>query len=191
MRMTIRVLAATALLALPAMLPAQSSIGIKGGLTFATLSNKSPDWDTRSGFAAGLAFDLRSGPVGIQPEILYVQKGVSFDGSPTEGGPKLDYLEIPVLLKFTVPTEGIQPFIYGGPSFGLRLSCKVAEITCDDDEVKSTDFGAALGAGIRVGGDKGLTIEGRYTWGMRDLGDFNSGVDSKTRTFMVLLGFSL
>ena len=175
----------------PMAVSAQSSIGIKAGLSYATLSNKSPDFDARTGLAAGIAFDLRSGLIGIQPEVLYVQKGVTATGTPSGTAPKLDYVDVPVLLKLTLGTPGIQPMIYAGPSAGFRLSCKVLEATCPSGTVKSTDWGAVLGGGVRIGGNKGITLEGRYTWGLKDIHDVSAGVDQKTRTFLALAGFSL
>jgi hypothetical protein len=174
----------------PAVVSAQTSIGIKGGLSYATLSDKSPDFDSRTGFAAGIAVDMRSGLIGIQPEILYVQKGVTATGMPSGSSPKLDYLEVPVLLKLTLGTPGIQPMVYAGPSAGFRLSCKVAEVTCNSGTIKSTDWSAVLGGGVRIGGNKGLTLEGRYSWGLKDIHDVSAGVDQKTRTFLALAGFS-
>ncbi|MEP6591542.1 MAG: porin family protein [Gemmatimonadota bacterium] len=191
MRVLLRTLLAC-LVAVPvAAASAQTTIGLKGGLSFATLSNKHPDWDTRTGFAAGIALDMRAGPIGIQPELLYVQKGVKGDGSPSSDAPKLDYAEVPVLLKVTIPLPALQPFVYAGPSIGFRLSCKLGEVDCGSGVIKSTDFGAALGGGIRLGGNKGLTLEGRYMWGLKDVHNLTSGVESRTRTFLVLAGVSL
>ena len=191
MRYFLRTLLVLGLLAPLRSASAQTSIGLKGGLSFATLSNKHPDWKSRTGFAAGIAFDMRAGPIGLQPELLYVQKGVTSDGTPTSDAPRLDYAEIPVLIKVTIPIPGVQPFVYAGPSIGFRLNCKVAEVTCPSGLVKSTDFGAALGGGIRLGGNKGLTLEGRYTWGLKDIHDVKAGVETRTRTFLLLAGVSL
>ena len=87
-------------------MPAQASLGIKAGLSFATLSNNKPDWKNRTGFAAGIALDLRGGLIGLQPEALYVQKGVEFDGTPSASSdaPRLTYIDVPILLKITIPT---------------------------------------------------------------------------------------
>jgi hypothetical protein len=175
----------------PVAVNAQTTLGIKGGLSYATLSNKAPDFETRTGFAAGIALDMRAGLIGLQPELLYVQKGVTANGSPSGSSPKLDYAEVPVLVKLTLGTPGVQPMIYAGPSVGFRLNCKVLEANCPSGTVKSTDWGAVLGGGLRFGGKKGLTIEGRYTWGLKDIHDVGSGVDQKTRTFLALVGFSL
>ena len=57
---------------------AQFSLGLKAGASFATLSSKAPDWKSRTGFAGGLAFDFRAKVIGLEPEVLYVQKGVDF-----------------------------------------------------------------------------------------------------------------
>lgn len=175
----------------PIAVPAQTSFGLKGGLSYATLSDKSPDFGNRTGLAAGVAVDVRAGLIGIQPELLYVQKGVTATGSPSGSSPKLDYAEVPVLLKVTLGTPGIQPMIYAGPSVGFRLNCKVLEVNCASGTIKSTDWTAVLGGGVRIGGNKGLTLEGRYSWGLKDIHDVSAGVDQKTRTFLALVGFSL
>jgi len=185
-------IAGVLILALPAALHAQFALGIKGGLSYATLSNKAPDWKNRTGFAAGVAFDFRAKVIGIQPEVLYVQKGVEFDGTPSgsDDAPQLSYVEVPILVKVTIPTPSLQPMFYAGPSMMFRLSCSVAEIDCKN-LVASTDYGAVLGAGLRFGGDHGLTLEGRYTWGLKDINDPGAGVKQQTRTFLLLAGFSL
>ncbi len=166
------------------------TFGLKAGLSFATLSNASPDWKTRTGFAGGVALGLMPGPVSLQPEVLYVQKGVAANGAPSNTAPRLAYLDVPVLLKVQLPTPGIAPFADAGPVVSFRLSCTAGDADCRDT-FKSTDWGVALGGGVRLGGATGLTIEGRYTWGLNDVHDISSGVASKTRTFLVLAGISM
>ncbi len=184
-----RALVAPAALALASRLPAQA-FGLKAGLSFATLSNARPDWKTRTGFAAGIALGLGPGPVSLQPEALYVQKGVAPNGAPSNSAPKLAYLDVPVLLKLQVPTPGISPFAVAGPVVSFRLSCTAGDADCNST-FKSTDWGVALGGGLRLGGPTGLTIEGRYTWGLTDIHDVSAGVSSRTRTFLLLAGVSM
>ena len=43
---------------------------------------------------------------------------------------------------------------------------------------------------LRFGGNHGLTVEGRYTWGLADIKDLSAGVKQQTRTFLVLAGVS-
>src|SRR5579864_2571426 len=98
----------------PAAAQAQFSLGLKAGASFATLSNKAPDWKSRTGFAGGLAFDFRAKVIGLQPEVLYVQKGVDFDGTPSASSdaPHISYIDVPVLVKVTIPTPAIEPMFY-------------------------------------------------------------------------------
>lgn len=187
--MRTRALFTAALLATPLALPAQISLTVKGGASFATLSNKQPDFESRTGFAAGIGLDMGFGMFRLAPELLYVQKGVNGDGSPSSTAVKLDYAEIPILLKVSLPIPGVQPFVYAGPSIALRLSCKTDDVDCPSDTIKNRDYGAVLGAGIKLGGK--LSVEGRYIWGLSDVNTLTSGVDSKTRTFLVLVGYSL
>jgi hypothetical protein len=42
--------------------------------------------------------------------------------------------------------------------------------------------------GFRLGLVLPLQLEGRYTWGLRDVGDVASGLDQRTRTFMLMVG---
>jgi hypothetical protein len=176
----------------PGTMVAQASLGIKGGLSFATLTNKLPDWKSRTGFAVGMALDLRSGMIGLQPEVLYVQKGVALDGTPSSSttAPRLGYIDVPVLLKVTIAAPAIQPMFYAGPSVNFRLSCSFNGVDCKD-ATASTDYGVVLGGGVRLGGNHGLTLEGRYTWGLKDVHDPGAGVKNETRTFLVLAGISL
>ena len=173
----------------PAVGHAQASFGVKGGLSFATLSNKAPDWKSRTGFAAGLVLDPGSSLIGIQPEVLYVQKGVEFDGSPSASSdaPQLSYIEVPVLVKITLPGPGVHLMAYAGPSMSFRLACSYDGVDCKD-AVKSVDYGAVLGGGLRFGGTHGLTVEGRYIWGLNDVKNLSAGVNQQTRTFLVLAG---
>ena len=186
-----RIVLATLVVATPAVSSAQS-IDLKAGASFATLSNKLPDWKSRTGFAAGLGFDLGSGLIGLQPEVLYVQKGVAFDGTPSgsSDAPRLGYIDVPVLLKITLRTPAIQPMFYAGPSVNFRLSCSFNGADCKD-ATNSTDYGVVLGAGVRLGGSHGFTLEGRYTWGLKDVNDPGAGVKNETRTFLMLAGISL
>ena len=176
----------------PAIASAQLALGIKAGASFATLQNKLPDWDSRTGFAAGVAFEFGAGAIGLQPEALYVQKGVNFNGSPSASShvPRLSYVEVPILLKLMVPEGPVRPMAYAGPSISFRTSCSFDGFDCTSYTSK-TDYGVVLGAGLRFGGDQGFTLEGRYEWGLKDVNDPGAGVEQRTRTFLLLAGISL
>lgn len=172
-------LAACSLLAAPV----HAQLGLKAGASFATRSDSRPDLNNRTGFAAGLSLPLPLGPIfALQPEALYVEKG--WEGFTNQ---KLTYLEVPLFLRANIPVPGISPFGLAGASASFRLSCKTNDVDCPSG-ARKTDYGVALGAGVRLGGLSGLTLEGRYTWGLRNVSDVTTGLDSKTRSFLALVG---
>ena len=60
----------------------------------------------------------------------------------------------------------------------------------DTSPRKSTDYAAVIGAGLRLGRGTGITVEGRYVYGLQDLklSTLTSGDSYKHRTFMLLVG---
>ena len=109
---------------------------------------------------------------------------------------KLDYLEIPVLVKYMIPTEGkISPCFFAGPAVGMLMSAKYGDEDVKDF-TKSIDFGVAFGAGVDVAmGEKGkLTFDARYTLGLANIVD-EEGVDDKVKnaniSFMVGYSFPI
>ena len=99
------------------------------------------DAEMQLGFAVGGFVTYSINEIfAIQPELLYTMKGAKgtceWDGLCEEWKDKLTYLEIPVLAKFTIPTEGkIAPNLFIGPALGILLSAKYEwEIDGESDE---------------------------------------------------------
>jgi len=171
--------------------------GVKVGMSLANLSGDDIDGtSSKIGLAAGGFAGFGIGPLTIQPEVLYVQKGAQGEDN-SDVKLKLDYLEIPVLFKgyFMGPQAKVRPCIYAGPAVGILLSAKYDDGSDADavdvkDGYKSTDFGVAMGAGIDI---QGFTLDVRYTLGLTklpDTGDSDVDVDEKNGAFMVLVGYS-
>lgn len=180
-----RVAGLTALLALvsaTAEAQAPIRIGIKGGLSFATYDNAAPNLDSKTGFTAGASLPIRVASIfDIQPEALFVQKGTE--------GQNVRFFEVPLFLRLNIPVAAVRPFALAGPSVGFRLSCDFGGVSdCDALGIEKRDYGVALGGGIRLGSRMGFTLEGRYTWGLKDINNLTAGVDVKTRTFLLLAG---
>jgi len=193
-------LAATAFAALAAAPAAAQSawggeVGIKGGLSFGNISNKGVlpgSLKTRTGIAGGLYFGYSAPVVGIGFEALYAQRGLRSDESISVAETKLDYIDIPAYLKINIPTSGIRPFIYAGPQISFEVRCRTGnDADCADTSPrKSTDYAAVIGAGLRLGRGTGITVEGRYVYGLQDLklATLTSSESYKHRTFMLLVG---
>jgi hypothetical protein len=180
-------------LAAPITLLAQGEAGLKAGVSFGNISNKSllnPNLDTRTGFAAGLFLGYRVGFLGVGIEGLYAQRGAESDQSLSAAPTRLDYIDVPVYVKASLPTPLVQPFVYAGPQVSFEVRCHTAsEGDCPDASAsgrRKTDYAAVFGAGVRFGG---LGLEGRYVYGLRDL-KLNTVSDPnsyKTRSFLILV----
>jgi hypothetical protein len=120
---------------------------------------------------------------------------------------KVDYLEIPVLLKYNIPTAGMTaPSFYFGPTVAFPLNKKIKfeflgeSEEMDIENIKSSIFGIAFGGEIGFAG--GFTLEARYNLGLSTVaGDeiieetdttvaLSPDEDIKTSSFMILLGYS-
>jgi hypothetical protein len=190
-------LAVGAPLALPTTARAQGGFGVKGGVSFADLSSSGVlpgDLGRRTGFAAGVTLGSRAGGLEILLEALYAQRGVESGLSSSTAERKTDYLDVPLLVGFTLSTGGLSPFAYAGPQISFELRCKVGDVDCPDETRETTDYAAVLGAGLQFGAAGGFTVEGRYIYGLRNL-NFNEAIETigdetKTRSFLVLAGFA-
>lgn len=99
---------------------------------------------------------------------------------------------MPVYLKVMLPTPGVRPFGYAGPQASFELRCRRANgASCEprQTERKKTVYGGVIGGGVRLGGRTGLSIEGRYVYGLTDLKltTITNTNSFRHRTFMVLV----
>jgi len=142
------------------------------------------------GAGVGLAWPLAAS-LEVQPEVLYMQKGISLgesegvDESGTLTGTietlhVVSAIEVPLLLRWEVPTGGrVHPVLSGGPfvSFEIAEQRKItgSQTTSQDSEIlKNTDYGVVLGAGLELDAGPGRWIlQGRYEAGLADLGTFS------------------
>lgn len=174
--------------------------GIKGGLNIASLSgDEMDDLDSRMGLAAGAYLSVPVVPsLSIQPEVLYMMKGATESFNGTDVTIQLDYLEIPILVKYSfgVPGAPARPSIFAGPAFGLNLSSKVKaeaggeSVEEDLEDIKDTDLGLVFGAGLAFhlsGYSLGLDV--RYNLGLTSIDDTGEGFDVKNNVISLLVSF--
>jgi hypothetical protein len=178
--MTVLVIAAFAgLLALPQPAAADVQFGLKLGgnmarVTGADTQDISDTLKNKVGFTGGIFLAFNMGRVvTIQWEALYTMKGASFNYTDLEDTytEKLfgDYIEIPLLLKLRIPTPGIQPFIFAGPSVGFKLHEKLQvngeDIPLEEKLLKNNDYGGIFGAGLNLG--HSFMLDVRYSMGLQ------------------------
>src|SRR4029077_18053646 len=103
---------------------------------------------------------------------------------------RIDYIDVPAYVKFTLPTPGLAPFAYAGPQVSFQVKCSAGPNPCPSDMPKTT-YAGVIGAGVRLG-NPGLSLEGRYVYGLTDLklSTVSSSSSYKTRSFLLLAGLS-
>jgi hypothetical protein len=193
MRRILGLIAALLFAVAPRMASAQN-LSLKGGLSYGNVSNSGllpGELDHRSGFAAGLALTpAAAAPLGLGIEALYAQRGVE---SSTDGDSRhLNYIDVPLYLRASIPITGAAPFLYAGPQLSFELSCHADPGDCPDSDRPKTSYAATIGGGVRLGGRSALTLEGRYIYGLTDLklGTITSSTSYKTRSFLLLAGLT-
>lgn len=145
--------------------------GIKLSFTSSNLSCEllQKSLSRRSGFSVGLFFEVNTGNiVSLVTQLEYAQKG--FIESQEEinerlefiqtvkANTRLDYLSIPVFLKFKIPNLKFEPYFIGGPRFDYLFNKKygIFQFTNSTsmsklaDYFKKTVFGATIGGGIKL-----------------------------------------
>ncbi len=187
--------------------------GFKGGMNIANLHGKDVkeleeemgvDLVSKMGFCAGgfITYNIND-MFAIQPELLFTMKGVKAEeevlGETVKVTMKVNYLEIPVLAKLSIPTPGnVRPSLFVGPSLAIKLSSKLkieyaGESEEEDiEELKSTDFGLVFGGGIDFGLGRGkLTVDARYTLGLTKVHEPEEGeeIDIKNGAISIMVGY--
>lgn len=170
---------------------AQVGFGLTGGVNFSTVGGADAGSNLKSltGFAGGVYLDLGV-PflISVQPEVLYSMKGFSADevvivsGTPynVKTTAHFNYIEVPVLIKYTLPVPVIKPALFAGPSLGILLNAKVkaelAGFPTSETDIKSstssTDFGLVFGASAHIAI---ITVSARYTMGLTTLDKQGTG----------------
>lgn len=184
---------------------AQIQFGLKAGVNISNLNGSDAgDLDSRTGFLGGgfVTFDF-GGMFSLQPEAFYSMKGAKgtdvLDGQSVTATLKLDYIEIPVLIKLNIPLAGaspVRPSIFAGPAFDIKVASKVEvesggqSASADLENVSSTDFGLVFGGalGFDVSGHE-LGLDVRYTLGFTTIDDSGYDADIKNGVISIAAYF--
>ena len=187
------------------------SLGLKGGPNFATASLDPESefldpGDSKSSvtrFVVGGAVQIGfPGPVSIQAEPMYTQKGFKIEGQGFEAKVKVDYITIPVLVKAKFGTSSVKPYLFAGPNIGIQLSSEVvaegggqSQTTDIDSITSSTDFAIDFGGGaeFEVAPMVSITADARYSLGLSNIVDVTTQPgatepSAKSRGFQILVG---
>ncbi|HSJ23565.1 MAG TPA: porin family protein [Longimicrobiales bacterium] len=178
------------------------TIGFKLGAGFPNMSIDDSGISSSSitAFAGGghIRFGL-GGRIGLQAELLSVTKGADVtDGADTDEY-RFEYVEIPVLVHIPLTLGAVAPYVFGGGAVGLEVRCRVApeggsQTNCSDEGIStnSPDWGLVGGAGLAMAmGPGSVLLEGRYTYGLRNIFDAATAPDVRHRVPTVMIGYEL
>ena len=163
--------------------------GIKGGLNYSTFNNVD-GVEYKPGLLVGafVDFNIPATPMSIQPEILYSQYGANIEDS--DASFNVNYLQVPVLIKFGFPTPGVKPNVYFGPYMGFNIKSEIKNDDASlnlDDQTEDTDFGVIVGAGVDV---SKFRVGLRYTAGLTAAAKENFSEDAKNGGIALTLGIA-
>lgn len=199
-----------ALVFLAAPLQAQDTrLGLVGGVSIANLGgDDAGDTDSSLGLSGGAFLSVGVNESwAIRPGVYYVEKGFEVSDGASELELNLDYIEVPLLLEFRVPTTGAMGVhLFGGPAVALEINCEFegsdetgsGSVECDAPEfmgffdTKTVDFGLMLGGGIDFAASESvdIVIEGSYNLGLTSIDDSGADADVKNRAFQIHAGLS-
>lgn len=169
-------------------------VGIKAGINYSNVYSESGDdfvADGKVGFAGGVFVSIPlSQLIGIQPELMYSQKGFKGEVLGAEYKATFDYLDLPIHLQIK-PTENIS--ILAGPQFSYLLSSKYelgslsATDDMDEDNNRAT-IGLSAGVDFTV---QNFLISARGSWDLNKVNKDNStsDINYKNQVFQLTLGY--
>jgi hypothetical protein len=192
------------------------SFGAKAGLYMSNTTEIPTGWPQTSfknGFAGGVYMDYAFNRYfSLQPEILYVMKGL--DGGierssiVVDYSAHFDYVEIPVLAKFTLAGKSrFTPYFFAGPGVGINLAADVDIESADEGTGESqigssdwsgimnkTEFTFSFGGGCRYAiGLGGITADARFDLGLSNVysgGEVTTEIGGDARTEIIQAGNS-
>jgi hypothetical protein len=196
--------------------PAEAEIrlGAQGGVALTTTSTNEKGTElgtlTRWGAGAVLEADL-SPTLAVVTRPQYVGRGNNIKSMPELGSiaslnngsyarVELDYIELPLLVKYSLPTGTTRPYLIAGPSLGwLQRARGVSKFGSAAEEredikkdFKSTDIGVQVGAGIGTNlGRTHMFVEGLYGFGLTNISKDKAEGTGKSRGLQLRAGVAV
>lgn len=136
------------------------------------------------GLAGGVGF-YSGGLLGVDVGLMYLPKGIRYEGSLSGSDfdvkMRISEISVPVLLRFNLPVQGINPYLLGGGEIAYVAQAKYdwklsaggdSDSGSEDikDDIVSIDYGLVFGGGLGISlSGINLVAELRYHLGMADL----------------------
>lgn len=150
--------------------------GPKIGCAFSRISNAdesfgtgNPDVKFRTGLQLGVVGKFSFTPkFSIQPELMFVQKGVKIEAGGATAKYKTGYIGIPVIAKYALTQVGVTKIhidggIYSNVRTGGKLELELANGQTSTTDLSNSgwrrmDYGFAIGGGFEYEREKGIWV---------------------------------
>jgi opacity protein-like surface antigen len=197
------------LVPMPALCQSMWGIGVRAGVGFndtkvETALRQDASSSDKTSFVVGLVSDFHLPETwSLQVEALYTRRETTLHFAAAQGLPaitsryKLDFIEVPITVRYHFTNGTWQPYVFGGPNFGIRVNAKAESdsggptLTEDvGDQFRRMNVALEAGAGVRYRtvGRGAVTADVRYIYGLTDMAG-NANDSWKIREVRVLLGF--
>jgi len=178
---------------------AQLTFGGFAGVNFSSLDISALDPDESTSSRTGGMFGGYLGThlgrlFTVRLEGYWTRKGADLQESGSSVGSfKIDYIEVPLILRVNLPLVVIKPAIYAGPAISFKTSCTAEDSTisesCEDVAmISSTDFSGIIGAGIGFGP---ITLDVQYDRSFSSILDEDGASEVKNETWTVRAAFGI
>lgn len=161
----------------------EPQIGAKAGINFSSVDADVVGLEGRTSFHVGLVAEFATtGPLSIQPELLYSEVGATASNN-DDAALKFSYISIPVMAKYYL-VKGLS--LEAGPQISFNISAKADGDGPgrDIDHVELFELGAGFGAGYQTA--FGIFFQARYVLGIHQAMDYPP---LKNRVFQLSTGY--
>ncbi|WNW01172.1 porin family protein [Tenacibaculum sp. HL-MS23] len=177
------------------------NFGIKGGLNLSNLTNFDKSFEDevesesiRTSFHIGIYNEIKvTDRFSIQPEVVYSSQGVNNEANGIDGKVQLDYINIPVMLKFYLADSF---YLEAGPQIGFLVNdeIEVGAINFSDNEdvFNKVDYSLDLGLGFKI--SENVSLNARYGFGLNGVFDSSDNYEDnnpKNSVFAASIAFGL
>ncbi|MEB2775586.1 outer membrane beta-barrel protein [Algoriphagus sp. D3-2-R+10] len=166
---------------------AQAQFGVRAGFSSANFTDFGSE--AIAGFHAGAYYKKDLGFLSIEPGIQFSQKGherVGDTGTPAVKSDRLNYVEVPVLLR-----ANLLPFlnVFAGPQGSVLVSRKLEYVDggteTTTEPIKGYDLAGVVGVGANL--PLGLNAQVSYDIGFQSVNYYNQNV--KNNVLKISLGY--
>lgn len=180
-----------------------SQLGVRFGGNFSKFANTDDvEYDTKTGLIIGPFFRANVfGNIALQVEANFSQYGATIAQNSNGSEYRVNYLQIPILLKYGFgDSEKTSFFLQGGPYFGNGLGkvslkdcatgdCETTKQSFKDANIKNGDSGIILGFGVNI--TKNLFADFRYAFGFTNVSKIPDDISKKkNRAFNIGVGYA-